>query len=422
MPGPRARPLQLKRQHRVILKQLTRVRKTPRGQAQRAQIILLSDRGWSNSKIAEHLDIDRSTVQRWRQRWQNHSPQLLAALSAEIPKRVHQQMIKVIFSDAPRPGTPAGFTVEQRVQIIALACEDPKDSERPVSHWTPRELASEIVKRSIAEKISQRTVRRILNEADLKPHRVRYWLNHTPDDPVAFWQTAERICGFYQHAPTLYEYGIHLVSSDEMTSIQALERLHPTSPMASGKLERQEFEYERHGTRALIASLEVALGTLIRPTIGPTRTETDFASHIENVVQTNPNDIWIFILDQLNTHKSESLVRLVAKHCDIKDDLGIKGESGMLQSMKTREAFLADPNHRIQFVYTPKHSSWLNQIEIWFSILMRRLLKRGNFTSVDDLSNQVLAFINYFNQTLAKPFNWKYKPCCWTYDRTPLAA
>ncbi len=241
----------------------------------------------------------------------------------------------------------------------------------------------------------------MLNEADLKPHRVRYWLNHTPEDSVAFWQTVERICLFYRHAPFLYEHGIHLVSSDEMTGIQALERLYPTLPMTSGQVERQEFEYERHGTRALIASLEVALGTLIAPSIGPTRTEIDFATHIENVIKTNPKDIWIFIVDQLNTHKSESLVRLVAKHCELKDDLGVKGKSGILLSMVTREQFLSEPSHRIQFVYTPKHSEWLNQIEIWFSILMRRLLKRGNFTSIDDLSEQVLAFINYFNQTLA---------------------
>jgi hypothetical protein len=178
---------------------------------------------------------------------------------------VQQQMIEVLLSDAPRPGTPVGFTVEQRVQIIALACEDPQDSKRPVSHWTLRELAAEIVKRGIAETISERTVQRILNEADLKPHRVQYGLNQTPDDPQAFWKTAERICLCYRHAPMLYGAGIHVVSSDEMTGIQALERLHPTLPLRPGQPERQEFEYERHGTRALIASLEVALGSLITP-------------------------------------------------------------------------------------------------------------------------------------------------------------
>ena len=207
-----------------------------------------------------------------------------------------------------------------------------------------------------------------------------------------------------------------------MTGIQALERFHPTRPMRPGELERQEFEYERHGVRSLIASLEVALGAILAPTIGPQRTEANFATHIENVIKTDPKGFWVFITDQLNTHKSESLVRLVAKHCNIKTDLGVKGESGILKSMATREQFLCDPTHRIHFVYTPKHSSWLNQIEIWFSILMRCVLKRGNFTSVEDLSEQVLTFINYFNQTLAKPFNWKYQPCRWTYDKTPLAA
>jgi hypothetical protein len=206
----------------------------------------------------------------------------------------------------------------------------------------------------------------------------------------------------------LQAQGVHLVSTDEKTGIQALERKHPTLPMTPGRIERREHEYVRHGTLALIANFEVARGRILAPSLGPTRTEEDFAAHIARTLASDPGGRWIFIVDQLNTHKSEALVRLVAEACDLAVDLGVKGKAGILESMDTRAAFLQDPTHRVRFVYTPTHTSWLNQVEIWFSILVRRLLKRGNFTSVDELKQRIVDFIAYFNRTMAKPFKWTY--------------
>jgi hypothetical protein len=219
----------------------------------------------------------------------------------------------------------------------------------------------------------------------------------------------QAVCDAYLEAPQRWtEHGTHTISTDEMTGIQALERSAPTKPTVPSQVERREFEYVRHGTQCLIANLDVVTGEVISPTVQATRTEVDFVDHVARTVATDPDAEWIIVCDQLNIHWSEGLVRYVAQQCHLSEDFGKKGRRGVLKSKATRKAFLEDKSHRIRFVYTPRHTSWLNQIEIWFSILMRRVLRRGSFRSTKDLRDRLLAFIDYFNRVLAKPFKWTY--------------
>jgi hypothetical protein len=218
------------------------------------------------------------------------------------------------------------------------------------------------------------------------------------------------VCEVYQAAPArLKVEGIHTVCVDEKTGIQALERIAPTKPMRPGHIEKQEFEYVRHGTQTLIGNFEVATGRVIAPTVQQTRDEADFARHIEQTVATDAEAGWIFVGDNLTTHCSATLVLLVAGLCGIPaESLGAKGKRGVLRSVSTRKEFLTDASHRVRFVYVPKHTSWLNQVEIWFSILARRVIRRGSFRSKEDLRDRILQFIDYFNRTMAQPFKWTY--------------
>jgi len=226
-----------------------------------------------------------------------------------------------------------------------------------------------------------------------------------------FAEKTKELCELYRSAAELEENGVHVYSSDEKMALQATEHTNPKQPMKPGQVERIDPEYERHGTTGIIASRHVATGEIIHPLVQPTRKEDDFAKHIELVVKCDPFGRHIFVTDHLNTHLSETLVRFVANDEGIDQlSLGVKGKSGILKNMISREAFLVDKRHRISFVYTPKHCSWLNQIEIWFSIITRRLLnKRSSFISVADLEMRIWCFIDYYNQHLKKPFRWNYE-------------
>jgi len=407
-PVPAGGAITVSEGQRRVLEALVRRSSAPQRLVRRAQIILMLAAGKTFNQVARALGVLRQAVYKWYNRWRTQARQLAEVEAQERSDQGLSNRLAGLLLDAYRPGKPATFSPEQIVKLIAVACEPPQHSGRPVTRWSSRELAAEVVKRGIVKTIARSTVSRLLKEAKIKPHLSRYWLNAQPEDPAAFDAQVRVVCALYRQATQLHKRGIHLVSTDEKTGIQALQHLYPPKPVRAGQVARIEHEYDRPGTLCLIANLEVATGRMVAPSVGPRRTEADFLTHIKQTVAQAPQDPWLFIVDNLNTHQSASLVEWVAHQCGIEVDLGVKDSHGILKSRASRAAFLADPNHRIRFVYTPKHTSWLTQVELWFSILVGRLLKRASFNSIEELHQALINFIEYFNATMAKPFKWTY--------------
>ena len=380
---------------------------------ERAKIVSLAISGMANSEIALKLGVRRATCSKWRMRFYENLKRLETVAETGDSKAVRQEICEIL-DDAARSGRPRTFQQEAVTQIMQMACQKPEEHSMEASHWTCSLLAKAAVQEGIVADISSATVSRYLEQAAIAPWKSRYWL-HSVDkekDPEGYAQKVNEICETYRQAGQTE--GRHTVCIDEMTGIQALERKYPDKPVRPGSPCLREFEYIRHGTVTLIGGFDVTTGSVFSPFLNKTRKEEDFVNAISQMVETDPDGEWVFVLDGLNIHKSEALVRFVAEHCGIEDDLGVKGRRGVLQNMRTREAFLHSLEHRIRFIYTPCHCSWMNQIEIWFSKLSRRLLAKSSFCSVSCLMDSIRSFVDQHNAT-AKPFRW-------TYSGVPLAA
>jgi transposase len=322
MAGTAAKIVVSERQQK-LLEEFSKSRTLGKCLVQRATIILLGFAGMWNEAIALQVGLNRIQVGIWRQRWRD-AWEALCVWECTEPHRLREAMVEVL-SDAPRPGAPATFTAEQVSRIVAMACEPPKSSGRPIDHWTLRELRDEAIKRNIVTEISVSQVGRFLQQAAVQPHRKKMWLNTTQKDPQKFQAEVETVCRTYQEAPAkAASDGTHTVSVDEATSLQAIERNAPDKPARPGSVPKQEFEYTRHGTTTLTAGLDVVTGQIVCPTLEATRTEPEFVAHLARTVQTDPAAEWIFVVDRLNTHMSESLVKFVAEQCDLPDALGKK--------------------------------------------------------------------------------------------------
>jgi transposase len=382
MPTPIAPRISLTQNARADLQALARAHSTPQTLALRARIILKADEAASPTtlKIAHDLGCSNLTVGKWRRRYYALG---FAGLQ-----------------DAPRLGRPKTIASPTRVQVISVASSLPQDQNRTVTRWTLSEIVTALLETLGTDAISRSSIWRILEDVDLKPHKSEYWLNSHDED---FDAKAQPICQLYVGALEAYTQGRLVICCDEKSGMQVLERKAPTKPAQRGRRERREHEYIRHGTQVLINSLVVATGQ-IAWTLGASRKAPDFVAHLKRAYQRLPRmKRYDWVMDNLNTHWSLEVCRLVARWC------GVPFEPHKLQKGPQRRAFLSDPSHRHVFHFTPKHGSWLNQAELFFGVLPRRFLARGSFTSIKDFERRLERFLKDYNARHAHPYRWTYR-------------
>jgi transposase len=358
---------------------------------ERASIVLLAAKGIPNNQIGHLLGISRSTAMRWRNRYRER-------------REAHpEQPLRSRLLDEPRPGAPDRITPEQYVDLLALSTQEPRTLGVECTHWSSRELARYAEEKKIV-RLHRSTVSRFLKNCRLQPHRVQEWMNRK-DDPD-FEKRATEVKRILAEAVAESADPQHAVLSyDEKTGIQALERIAPDKPMQAERPVKREYEYKRHGTLSLLALMVVTAGTVmgaLKTDRTNSTTAEVLAEFFTQLLAQGSRRITV-VLDQLNTHMSLEVVLKVAALCHLPPP-----ELTLIATMEQRRIWLEQPDKAIVFLFTPKHASWLNPIELWFGVLSRKIIRRGSFKSTNDLQERVEKFIAYYNEKLAHPYRLRH--------------